>query len=91
MSKSTEQEVKPSSSLGQISVIEENPEELTPALHRSNYALEFRNSNNENNSKKSLERNITGFVNNCVRSSLNEISYANQDNNARRFSFSYFQ
>ncbi|CAF4273547.1 unnamed protein product [Rotaria socialis] len=57
----------------------EEEEETPPALHRSNYALDLRRLNDENNSKKVIEKNMKGFVDGCVRSSLNEISYANTE------------
>ncbi|CAF1002603.1 unnamed protein product [Rotaria sordida] len=63
----------------QISIISEKEDEETPSpLHRSNYALDFRHLNNENNPKKSIEQNIKGFVDGCVRSSLNEMTYVNR-------------
>jgi len=55
-SKNTEQENKPSAPFRQVSVISEEQDDLTPPLHRSNYALDFRNSNDENISSYSQQQ-----------------------------------
>jgi len=75
-------------------VISEEQDDLTPPLHRSNYALDFRNSNDENISRKSIEQNIKGFVDTCVRSSLHDISHGNRETDSKFvyieiFRFSY--
>jgi hypothetical protein len=42
---------------------------------RINYALDFRRSDHDMNIKASFERNLDDIVDNCVRSSLDQVSY----------------
>lgn len=67
----------------QVSVISEESDDLTSPLHQSNYALDFRHSTNENLSKKSIENNIKGFVDGCVRTSIHDMSLVNRDDNCK--------
>jgi hypothetical protein len=76
-------ENKSSTTFRQVSVINEEPDDLTSPLQRANYALDFRYSNDEDLSRKSLEQNIKGFVDGCVRSSLHDISHANREANSK--------
>ncbi len=64
-------------------MINEESDELTSPLHRSNYALDFRHANNENIARKSIEQNIQGFIDSCVRSSLHDISHVNRENDSK--------
>ncbi len=68
-----------SSAFRQVSVINEEPDELPSPIHRSNYALDFRQPNNENLSRTSIEQNIKGFVDSCVRSSIQDMSRGNKE------------
>ncbi len=79
-SKNFEQENQSSKTFRQVSVINnKETDELISPLHRSNYALDFRHSNNESPSKKSIEQNIKGFIDTCVRSSIHDISHVNRE------------
>ncbi|CAF0965682.1 unnamed protein product [Adineta steineri] len=80
-SKSIDRDNRPSIPPRQVSIISEEQEELTPQLRQSNYALDFRHSSEDITRPSAVEQNIKGFVNNCVRSSLHDISQGNKDNN----------
>ena len=69
------------SAFRQVSVISEEPDESTePSLHQSNYSLDFHQPNEDKISKtNTVEQNIKGLVDGCVRSSLHQISYANRE------------
>ncbi|UJR31339.1 hypothetical protein I4U23_018835 [Adineta vaga] len=79
-SKTNENENKSLVPLRQVSVIseEEDQEESIPPLHRSNYSLDFRQSH-EDLARASVEQGIKGLVENCVRSSLHDISHAQRE------------
>jgi DNA-binding FrmR family transcriptional regulator len=77
-SRNIEQENKSSAILRQVSAISEESNELTPTLYRSNYASDFRSADDGNTSKLTLERNMKGFVDGCVRSSIHEVSHGNR-------------
>jgi hypothetical protein len=64
-------------------VINKEPDELSPPLHRSNYALDIHKSSDENLPKTSIEQNIKGFIDSCVRSSIHDISHANRDTGSK--------
>jgi hypothetical protein len=72
-------------SFRQISVVNEEPYALDSPLPQSNYALDIRQPKNENISKKSIEQNIKGFVDGCVRSSLHDISCVNREADSKFF------
>lgn len=89
--RSVDEENPSSPAFRQISVINEKPDELTtPELHRSNYSLNFRSPNNENNSKAHVEQNIKSLIDGCVRSSLSEVAYVRKTNKSRRISLICF-
>ncbi|CAF2733998.1 unnamed protein product [Rotaria sp. Silwood2] len=85
--KNIKEENKSTPIIRQVSVISEKEDNETPppssTLQRSNYALDFHHLNDENNPKTSIEQNIKGFVDGCVRSSLHEISYVNREADTR--------
>ncbi|CAF1577359.1 unnamed protein product [Rotaria sp. Silwood1] len=82
--KNIKEENKSKPIIRQISVISEKDDNETPSsLYQSNYSLDFHRANNENNPKTAIEQNIKGFVDDCVRSSLNEISYVNRDDDTK--------
>ncbi len=88
-----EDENKSSTKFRQVSVIDEESDDLTSPLHRSNYSLDFRHGNNENISRTSIEQNIQGLVDSCVRSSIHDISHVNRESDSKFSSiliFSHF-
>ncbi len=85
-----EDENKSSTKFRQVSVINEESDDLISPLHRSNYALDFHHGNNENISRKSIEKNIKGLVDGCVRSSIDDISHGNRESDSKFILISIF-
>ncbi|CAF1016284.1 unnamed protein product [Adineta ricciae] len=81
--KANDYEPKPPATLREVSPIsEEEQEDTIPPLHRSNYSLEFRHSD-EDLTRSSIEPNIKGLIDNCVRSSLHDLSQVQRESDTR--------
>ena len=81
--KAIDYEPKPSTVLREVSPIsEEEQEDTIPPLHRSNYSLEFRHSD-EDLTRSSIEPNIKGLIDNCVRSSLHDLSHVQRESDSK--------
>ncbi|CAF1629503.1 unnamed protein product [Adineta ricciae] len=81
--KANDYEPTPLAALREVSPIsEEEQEDTIPPLHRSNYSLEFRQSN-EDLTRASIEPDIKGLIDNCVRSSLHDLSRVQRESDTR--------
>lgn len=81
--KTNDYEPKPLVALREVpSISEEEQEDSIAPLHRSNYSLDFRHSD-EDLTRSSIEPNIKGLVDNCVRSSLHDLSLVQRESDSK--------